>query len=114
MSAAGSGEGPAGGKAAAEKAFTFRWGEPGRSEEREPSAQWGLNPDNPSSLAVALASRVLGRVKRSRREGNGGTDFPRFSLDPGAGGWPAAGASADVTRAPEVPAGRTTTSGLSH
>lgn len=70
ISAARSGEGPAGEKAAAEELFTFRWGEPGRSEERELSAPLGLNPDYSSPLASALASRVLGGVMRRRRNGS--------------------------------------------
>lgn len=67
--AAGSGKGLAGWKAAAEEAFTFRWGGPGRLE-REPSTQLGLNPDSSSSPAGALASRVLGGVGRRRLEGS--------------------------------------------
>lgn len=66
----GSGEGPAGGKAAAGQAFTLRWGGPGRPEEREPRAQLRLNPDYSSPHAVALASRVLGKVRQRRQQGS--------------------------------------------
>ena len=58
--AVGSRDGVAGRKAAAEEAFTFRWGGPGRLE-REPSTQLGLSPDSSSSPRWRLGITGPGR-----------------------------------------------------